>query len=328
MGVRSIITTGSTEVCSPHLDSCLPLCSIEITNYDDLLPRAKPYVSPYLLPTFLYILKEQTAIVAKFGYINGECGRSKESLQYMAQVTRLLFRSLAADNSRTMTLMLGLAKIHWGLGQLEDAIRLQKDVVSARERMLGPINEETLVAMDELGRSYWLNGQYVEALKQAEKTKTHMELMLGPKDQRTLVALDRYGVALQSWHRFHESARIHIEVLKLRGKKLGQKHLESLESKNNLAMALMDLKQFDVARDLMVEVYDERRAQLGKEHPWTLWALCYLAKILASKLGSWKRQRICCKAGSKQPSEVWLKITWGSPWEKGSSPGRILDKVV
>jgi tetratricopeptide (TPR) repeat protein len=264
----------------PHLDSCLPLCSIEMANYEDLLPRAELYLSPYLLPTFLYILKERTASVAKLGYVYGECGRFEESLQYLEQVKRLLYRSLGPSNPRTMALMLGLAKIHWGLGQLDDAISLQKEVVSARERMLGPSNEETLVAMDELGRSYWLNGQYVEALKQAEKTKTLMELILGPEDRRTLVALDRYGVALQSWHRFGDSARIHEDVLKLREKKLGPKHLETLESKNNLAMALMNLKQFDEAEDLMAEVYRERSAQLGKEHPWTRWALCYLAKIM------------------------------------------------
>lgn len=264
----------------PHLDSCLPLCSIDIPNYDDMLPRAQLYLSPYLLPTFVHILKEQAAGMAKLGYVYGECGRFKESLQHLQKVERLLYRSLGPGNSRTMTIMLGLAKIHWALGQLDEAIRLQKIVVSARERLLGLSNVETLVAMDELGRSYWLNGQYKEALEQAERTKTQMNLTLGSDDRRTLVAMDRYGVALQSWHKFPDSARIHRGVLKIRDKKLGPYHLETLESKNNLAMALMDLKEFDEAHALMDEVYNERMAQLGKEHPWTLWALCYLAKIM------------------------------------------------
>ena len=29
----------------------------------------------------------------------------------------------------------------------------------------------------------------------------------------------------------------------------------------------------------MTRVYDERKVKLGKEHPWTLWALCNLAKV-------------------------------------------------
>ncbi|EXJ54423.1 hypothetical protein A1O7_09762 [Cladophialophora yegresii CBS 114405] len=263
----------------PHLDSCLPLCTIDIADYDELLSRAQLYLSSYLSPTYLHILKEQAASMAKLAYVYGECGRFEESLRYLQKVKRLLCRSLGPDNSRTMTVKLELAKIYWSLGQLDEAIGLRKDVVNARERILGPSNKETLLAMDELGRSYWLNGQYGEALEQAEKTKTQMELTLGSDDRRTLSAMDMYGVVLQSWHRFSDSASIHRHVLQLREEKLGTNHLETLESKNNLAMALMNLKELEEAQALMDEVYNERRAQLGKEHPWTLWALCYLARI-------------------------------------------------
>jgi tetratricopeptide (TPR) repeat protein len=48
---------------------------------------------------------------------------------------------------------------------------------------------------------------------------------------------------------------------------------------NNHAMALLDLGRLDEAKSEMTKVYEERKRQLGKEHPWTLWALCYLAKI-------------------------------------------------
>ncbi|KAK5050944.1 hypothetical protein LTR84_003503 [Exophiala bonariae] len=263
-----------------HLDICFPLCSIEISNYDELLSRARLYVSPYLFPTFLHIVGEQASIMAKAGFVYGEGGRFKDSLLCLQKVERLLCRWLGTGNSRTMAVMLGLARIHWGLGQLDEAIRLQKIVVNARERNYGSDNEETLEATDELGRSYWLNGQYTEALDYAERTKTRMNITLGEDDARTLVAMDRYGVALQSWHRFEESARIHAYVLDMRQKKLEPEHLETLESKNNLAMALMDLKRFDEAENLMHEVYNQRTTKLGKEHPWTLWALCYLAKIM------------------------------------------------
>lgn len=298
----------------PHLDTCLPLCSIDIPNFDDMLPRIQLYLSPFLLPTFVHILREQVSSMARIGYVYGECGRFKESLQYLQRVEKLLHISLGPDNPRTMTVMLGLAKIHWGLGQLEEAIRLQNIVVSARERTLGPNHEDTLVAMDELGRSYWLNGQYRDALDQAEKTKTRMDLTLGPEDRRTLVAMDRYGVALQSWHRFHDSARIHMGVLKIREIKLGPKDLETLESKNNLAMTLMDLKRFDEAEALMLEVYDGRTTQLGKEHPWTLWALCYHAKILVKTEQLDKAERLLLEgieAANRSLPEDHLGILMG-----------------
>lgn len=47
---------------------------------------------------------------------------------------------------------------------------------------------------------------------------------------------------------------------------------------SNLAMALLDLKYTEKAKVNMTEVYKERQRQLGREHPWTILALCYLAK--------------------------------------------------
>ena len=44
-------------------------------------------------------------------------------------------------------------------------------------------------------------------------------------------------------------------------------------------MALLDLGELDRAKKYMTEVYEQRRIKLGKEHPWTLWALCNLAKV-------------------------------------------------
>lgn len=298
----------------PHLDTCLPLCSIDIPNFDDLLTRVQLYLSPLLLPTSVHILRAQVSSMARIGFVYDECGRFKESLQYLQKVEKLLHMSLGPDNPRTMTVMLGLAKIHWGLGQLDEAIRLQDVVVSARARILGPNHEDTLVAMDELGRSYWLNGQYREALDQAEKTKTRMNLALGPEDRRTLVAMDRYGVVLQSWHRFHDSARIHLGVLKIREIKLGPEDFETLESKNNLAMALMDLKRFNEAEALILEVYDGRTTQLGKEHPWTLWALCYHAKILVKTEQLDKAERLLLEgieAANRSLPEDHLGILMG-----------------
>lgn len=47
---------------------------------------------------------------------------------------------------------------------------------------------------------------------------------------------------------------------------------------SNLAMALLDLKYTEKAKIYITEVYKERQRQLGREHPWTVLALCYLAK--------------------------------------------------
>ncbi|KIW24356.1 uncharacterized protein PV07_10075 [Cladophialophora immunda] len=263
----------------PHLDACLSTCRIKIGPYKTYLSRVCLSLTPFLSPTSLSILMQQSLAAAKSGYVYAECGKFQKSVHYLTMVKDLLHELLGPRHKSTMSIMLGLAKVYWGLGRLEEAIDLQTLVVKSRKQVLGENHIDTLLAMDELGRSRWLNGQYKEALELSNISMKQMRLMLGLKDDRTLAAMDNYGVALASWHRFSESAAIHKEVLNMRKANLGPKNLDTLISKNNLAMSLLELKRFDEAQTLMSEVFEERKRQLGKEHPWTLWALCWLAKI-------------------------------------------------
>jgi tetratricopeptide (TPR) repeat protein len=48
---------------------------------------------------------------------------------------------------------------------------------------------------------------------------------------------------------------------------------------HNLGIALLDDRQLKEAQEIMSRVFEERKRKLGKEHPWTLWALCDLAKV-------------------------------------------------
>ncbi|KAH0843845.1 tetratricopeptide repeat domain protein [Fonsecaea pedrosoi] len=263
----------------PHLDACLAACPVEIGPYKTYLSKVSLSLTRCLLPTALSILMQQSLAAAKSGYVYAECGKFQQSVDYLTKVKDLLHELLGPRHKSTMTIMLGLAKVYWGLGRLDEAIELQKLVVDARKQVLGETHIDTLLAMDDLGRSHWLNGQYKEALELSGSSMRQMKLELGLNDDRTLAAMDNYGVALASWHRFSESAAIHKEVFTIREEKLGPKHLDTLTSKNNLAMAFLELKHLDEAQELMTGVFEERKRQLGKEHPWTLWALCWLAKI-------------------------------------------------
>ncbi|KAF2100842.1 hypothetical protein NA57DRAFT_36754 [Rhizodiscina lignyota] len=263
----------------PHLDSCLqdsghPLPETAITTAGLQMRLAK-----FFQPTTLLILRDQTLNAAKCGYVFAERGEFGKGAIHLRIVKDTLITTLGREHEKTMTAMLGLAGVCWGLGRLEEAIELQKTVVEIRSRRCGPTHEETLMAMDRLGSSYWLHGRYHEALQLQEATTEGMKATLGMEDAKTLAALDNLAVTLGSWHRFEESLRIHRRVLKSRQASLGQSHVDTLTTMNNVAMALLDLGHLDEAKSMMTDVHSQRRAQLGKEHPWTLWALCNLAKV-------------------------------------------------
>jgi len=267
-----------TEIL-PHLEACLQEHKIPLSHSITALSNFQIQISKVLQPTLLLIIRDQILHDAKCGFVFADRGKFKKATVHLEMVKNALVRIFGNEDVKTMTAMLGLAQVYWGLGRLEEAITLQRCVVETRSKVSGAEHENTLQAMDQLGRSYWLHGQYQEALTLQNLTTDRMERSIGKSHPHTLAALDNLGVTLGSWHRFEESREVHQRVLAARQKSLGETHLDTLSTMGNLAMALLDLGRLDEARVLMSKVCEERKKQLGKEHPWTLWALCYLAKI-------------------------------------------------
>ena len=263
----------------PHLDACLSACPIKVGC--SVKPPSKIQISlaKLLSATFLLIIRDQTVTAAKCGYVYAARGRFEDASKHLVVVKDTLIQILGYENEKTMSAMLGLAGVCWGLDRLEEAISLQKRVVQAREKVSGAKHPQTLQAMDQLGKSYWLHGDYNEALNLQQLTAKQMIAVLGSDHNDILAALDNLGVTLGSWDRFQESLDIHERVLVFRKQRLGSKHLDTLSTMNNVAMALLDLGRLEESKTIMLQVYEERKAQLGKEHPWTLWALCNLAKV-------------------------------------------------
>lgn len=265
----------------PHIDACLAEHGSPLKEEVRAMWKLRFQIAKLCQPTFLLIIRDQIQKHAKCGYVFAERGQFDKSAQHLEIVRDMLIKLLGYRGEKTMTAMLGLAGVYWGLGRLEEAIGLQQSVVNNRSHLFGVTHEATLQAMDQLGKSYWLHGQYREALELQQTTADHMRATLGTNNPQTLAALDNLGVTLGAWRKFQESFQVHDEVLtaRLGMESYGSSHLDTLTTKSNLAMALLDLGKTTQAKNIMTEVYRERQKQLGKEHPWTLWALCYLAKV-------------------------------------------------
>lgn len=261
-----------------HLNSCLVDCPPDFKEFECLqIGKIRRY--ELLVPIYKSTIRDSIQKAAKCGLLYAQTGDFAKSAYYLSITKDALIMLVGLNNAVTMTAMLRLADILWGLGRLDEAITLQEQVVEARQRVLGPLHRETLQAMDSLGKSFWLNGQYCEALDLQEQTAEKMRAQLGDEDEDTLNALDNLGVTLGAWYRFEESQSIHRKVLSSRLATLKSNDLKLFETKSNLAMALLDLQQLDEAKSIMEEVYNGRKMQMGKEHPYTLLALCFLSKI-------------------------------------------------
>ncbi|KAJ6095744.1 hypothetical protein N7486_006490 [Penicillium sp. IBT 16267x] len=298
----------------PHLNECLEACPTDFKGFYGLeIGKYRRLLLPFQ-PSLVFSLQEMIQNAAKCGILYAETGDFAKSVYYLSVAKEALVNLVGPNDAKTTATMLGLASILWGLGRLKEAISLQEQVVKSRQVGLGPAHRDTLLAMDSLGQSFWLNGQYCEALQLQQQTAENMQIHLGEDDNDTLKALDHLGVTLGSWHRYRESRDIHQKVLEIRMRTLKEDDLGVLETKNNLAMALLDLKEFATARSLMEEVYIGRKVQMGKEHPYTLWALCYLAKIYTEEGNPKKAEHILVEgiaAGKRSLGEQHLGVLVG-----------------
>ena len=268
----------------PHLEVCIRASGNHTPELAASLGQGHLLMklSQFLFPTKFLIIRDQTINLAKCGWIYAERGMFGKAAQYLSAVVSILKQVQGEKSDKTLTAMLSLASAYWGLDQVEDAIRLQRQVVDIQTASRGESHQDTLRAMDHLGKSLWLHGAHGEALDLQRVTAERMRTIAGPghhKHNDTLNALDNLGVTLSAWRKFDEAAALHREVLKTRSKDLGGIHPETLNTKASLAMALLELGDLGEARSLMDQVHEARQIQLGKEHPWTLWALVYVVKI-------------------------------------------------
>ncbi|KAK4139467.1 uncharacterized protein C8A04DRAFT_33066 [Dichotomopilus funicola] len=263
----------------PHLETCLSITGNPLSS--DMLAASRGWLRVSLIfrPTLFILIRDQIRMHAKPGWVYAERGHFEKAAIHLQMVRDMLGKLAGEEDEKTMSATLGLAGVLWGLGRLEEGVRLGSLVVDTRKRIYGLNDERTLGAMNRLGQSYWLNGQYIEALALQETTWKGMKDVLGDSHPSTLEALDNYGVTLGAWHRFQESHDAHQFVLAARRAALGPTHLDTITTQSNLAMALLGLGRSDDALTGMTEVYEQRQKQLDKEHPWTLWALSYLCKI-------------------------------------------------
>lgn len=222
---------------------------------------------------------------AKFSRVYFECGLWREAEELQLAVKNFVCGMLGTDHPLTMDAMLFLSATYWSQARTNEAAELQYQVFQACMRSLGPDHPRTHKIMDILGSSRCFQGRFKEALELHEKAIEGMKKTPPTNQEDIFIAMGNLGRVLWRYFRYEEAKEIHMEAVEGMKKVLGPTHLQTLVAMEDLATSYLDCGEelLDDARELMLEVCDQRRKRLGKEQPFTLLAICNLARVESAR---------------------------------------------
>lgn len=223
----------------------------------------------------------QAVQLAKFSLIYSQCGLWAEAEKLQLVVKDFVCKLLGMEHPTAMRIVLALAGTYWQQTRGNEAAELQDQVLQACITSLGPDHQKTLKAMDTLGGSRCYQGRYKEALALHEQALEGMTRTLGADHEDTLRATDNLGRVHYRYFRFDVARDLHAKAIDGMTKVLGPTHMDTLNAIDNLAMTYLELggEYLEAAHEMMQQVLEQRKKKLGKEQPYTLLAICNLARI-------------------------------------------------
>ena len=229
--------------------------------------------------------RSEAVAMAKFSLIylhNGEFDGA-EALQVRVKDYACSALSLKHQRARQATLFLAQTYLHQV--RMNKAAELQAEVLRACESTLGPSHYETLKVIDNLGATRCFQGRFKESRILGEKAVQGLTELLGPDHEDTLLAMDKLGRIVWRYCEYEKARELHRKAAEGMTKLHGATHERTLISKECLATCYLSLDGNLLEVDnpepfeIMEAVLEERRTLLGKEHPYTLYAICNLARL-------------------------------------------------
>lgn len=228
---------------------------------------------------------------AKFSLVYVQNGYFSEAEALQVKTREYVCARLGMEHIAARRITLFLAGTYGLLMRTNRAAELQEEVLEACKTYLGPKDPETLKVMSTLGSTRRWQGRFREGRQLLEKTIEGMTEILGVQHEDTLQAMDDLGQLEWMYLNYARARELHTSAVDGMTKLLGPLHEKTLIAKEHLAMSCLSF-QGDIlidgpqAHDKMVEVFEERKSRFGKEHPWTLYAICNLARV-KSALGEY-----------------------------------------
>lgn len=258
-----------------HVRKCKELIDIRISDNQE---KVKLTWKPILQGEFG---RRQALESAKFSRVYLECGFWKEAEQLQLATKNFVCKRLGTEHPAAIAIMLFLSATYWNQTRVNEAADLQDQVYQACVKSYGPNNPKTLKVMDTLGSSRCYQGRFKESLELHSKAIKGMEETEQVDKEDYYVALCNLGRINWRYFRFEEAKNFHLQALEGLKRVLGPTHLQTLVAMEDLAMSYMDCGEefLETAHALMLEVLNQRKAKLGNEQPFTLLAICNLARV-------------------------------------------------
>jgi len=262
----------------PHIDhvrKCQARISLRISQ--NQRRRKFPWV-PRLNGTFG---RRQALEYAKFSRVYSECGLWKEAEQLQQTVKDFVCGLLGSEHPLAMGIMLLLSGTYWNQARTNEAAELQSQVYQACLKSLGPDHPKTLKVMDTLGSSRCFQGRFKEALELHQTAIDGMKRLPEPNQEDLYLAMCHLGRVMWRYFKYDEARELHEEAFEGLKRVLGVSHFQTLIAMEDLAMSYMDCgEEFrETAHQMMTEVLYQRKTRLGNEQPFTLLAICNLARV-------------------------------------------------
>ena len=230
--------------------------------------------------------RAQARQMAKFSRVYSQSGRWADAERLQSDVNDFLTKILGDDHQLTISIRLALSQSYWQQSKLNAAAELQTRVYNSCVTSLGAKDPKTLKIMTMLGITFEYQGRFSKAISLQEEALASLEEIFGRNHEETLTVLDNLGRVNWRYWRYDKAAELHLKALDGMKSLLGPHHLSTLTASENLAMTYLEqggAHRLQTAETLLTEVRQQREKKLGKEAPYTLLAICNLARIKSAR---------------------------------------------
>ncbi|MFK7953457.1 MAG: CHAT domain-containing protein [Ekhidna sp.] len=221
-------------------------------------------------------IAEQNGLDASFEYASTlnslaglyeDVGKLPEAEEAYGLALSVIDRLQGENEDASMGISENKARIHFGLGDFAEAIKIQRDALAFNKDYFGTESFNYGISLNNLGRSLLYSRKYSEAeqiLKEAipvfELSSSKESIDVGRVESLLSLLYTKVG-------RIDEAITYGKKAISTYDKVLGNDNYETAYPKSFLADAYLGFDEVENAEPLAIEAYDIRRKTLGKNHP-------------------------------------------------------------
>ncbi len=206
-------------------------------------------------------------------------GRNVTALEVLERGVERIEAELSDQPVVQGRLLTTMARVHAGLGLIDDASDLFARAYDILRAAIGESHPDTLLAVGSLGNAYVQLGRFGEAESHLRQAYEGSRQRLGESHPDTLRYLGNLAVTLWRQGRIEPAMELGRRTLELRREVLGPDHLHTLVAGAVLSSTLTEAGRLAEAEVVAREALGGMTRQFGRDHPQTLHVLNNLATI-------------------------------------------------